>query len=280
MDNKDPSSSQTSVKHLRQGRWSPEEHKLFLEGLVLYSNEWKRVQEHIGTRSSTQSRSHAQKFFIRIRSKLSHIHSKKEIKEKIYQHFAKQLNSRTLIKDSHVFRDKMYELIFSHESSLTPNQHNYQVKNRCRKYAKKSSVDADTMRKRLGHNSHKKKEIFTIYKDGLHKLTKHHDNVNSITLSHSKDSNNAIYKLYTLINERPHIVNDTNDNMNILTTPNTKHDGSSSTSCVMNQLNLFSNNNNLLDTFEFNNHNSHESIYSYGYDNNIDYLNKSIVFWK
>jgi len=34
--------------------------------MFLYGNEWKRVQQHIKTRSSTQARSHAQKFFEKI----------------------------------------------------------------------------------------------------------------------------------------------------------------------------------------------------------------------
>ena len=293
--------TQTSIKHLRQGRWSPEEHNLFLEGLVLYSNEWKRVQEHIGTRSSTQSRSHAQKFFIRIRSKLSSIHNKKEIKEKIYQYFSKQLHNRTLIKDVNVFRDKMYELIFSHESALTSvnnQQHSsYQVKNnKYKKYIKKNNnVDVDTLKKRLGHNSNNnsnndKNEIFTIYKDGLHKLKQcQYNNINSnsghnnsITFSYSKESinnNNTFYKLYTLLNERTHIIDDNDNHMNIITTPNTKYDMSSSNSYLMtNQMNMFNSNNNnnnddSIDVFEFKNHNSNESIYSYGNDNNnIDFL--------
>lgn len=32
-----------------------------------FGNEWKEVQKHVGTRSSTQARSHAQKFFIKIK---------------------------------------------------------------------------------------------------------------------------------------------------------------------------------------------------------------------
>jgi SHAQKYF class myb-like DNA-binding protein len=51
------------------GRWSSEEHQKFIEAMFLYGNEWKRVQQHIKTRSSTQARSHAQKFFIRLRKK-------------------------------------------------------------------------------------------------------------------------------------------------------------------------------------------------------------------
>jgi hypothetical protein len=31
-----------------------------------YGNEWKSVQKYVGTRSSTQARSHAQKFFVKI----------------------------------------------------------------------------------------------------------------------------------------------------------------------------------------------------------------------
>lgn len=51
------------------GRWSGEEHQQFIEAMFLYGNEWKRVQQHIKTRSSTQARSHAQKFFIKLRKK-------------------------------------------------------------------------------------------------------------------------------------------------------------------------------------------------------------------
>lgn len=51
------------------GRWQQEEHQKFIEAMFLYGNEWKRVQEHIVTRSATQARSHAQKFFIRLRKR-------------------------------------------------------------------------------------------------------------------------------------------------------------------------------------------------------------------
>lgn len=43
------------------GRWSKEEHRLFMEGIELYGKDWKKVQLHVGTRTSAQSRSHAQK---------------------------------------------------------------------------------------------------------------------------------------------------------------------------------------------------------------------------
>jgi SHAQKYF class myb-like DNA-binding protein len=50
-----------------QGRWTYEEHFRFIDGILLYGNNWKKVQKHIGSRSPIQARSHAQKFFIRIK---------------------------------------------------------------------------------------------------------------------------------------------------------------------------------------------------------------------
>lgn len=50
------------------GRWSEEEHRRFIEAILKFGNEWKNVQRHIKTRSSTQSRSHSQKFFLKIQN--------------------------------------------------------------------------------------------------------------------------------------------------------------------------------------------------------------------
>jgi len=49
------------------GRWTEHEHKKFLEAILMYGNEWKSVQKYISSRSSTQARSHAQKFFLRLK---------------------------------------------------------------------------------------------------------------------------------------------------------------------------------------------------------------------
>lgn len=49
------------------GRWTEEEHQKFIDGILEYGNEWKKVQQIIKTRTSTQARSHAQKFFLRVK---------------------------------------------------------------------------------------------------------------------------------------------------------------------------------------------------------------------
>lgn len=53
------------------GRWNLEEHKKFLDAIIKYGNDWKEVEKHIGTRSSSQARSHAQKFFIKLKQEQS-----------------------------------------------------------------------------------------------------------------------------------------------------------------------------------------------------------------
>ena len=50
-----------------EGRWSLEEHRKFIEAIAEYRKNWKNIQMYIGTRSSSQVRSHAQKFLLKLK---------------------------------------------------------------------------------------------------------------------------------------------------------------------------------------------------------------------
>ncbi|KAJ7513670.1 hypothetical protein O6H91_23G009800 [Diphasiastrum complanatum] len=54
----------TITKH--REKWTDEEHRRFLEALKLYGRGWRLIEEHIGTKSAIQIRSHAQKFFSKL----------------------------------------------------------------------------------------------------------------------------------------------------------------------------------------------------------------------
>ncbi len=41
-------------------------YKWFYIAIILYGKDWKKVEDYVGTRSGSQVRSHAQKYFIKI----------------------------------------------------------------------------------------------------------------------------------------------------------------------------------------------------------------------
>ncbi|GAQ85812.1 LATE ELONGATED HYPOCOTYL [Klebsormidium nitens] len=47
-------------------RWTEAEHDRFLEALKLHGRAWRKIEEHIGSKTAVQIRSHAQKFFSKL----------------------------------------------------------------------------------------------------------------------------------------------------------------------------------------------------------------------
>jgi SHAQKYF class myb-like DNA-binding protein len=71
------SSSMNQGVKLSVGRWTKEEHIRFLKGLIKYGCDWNMVHKIVKTISRAQARSHAQKYFIKM---------KKILKSKIIQY--------------------------------------------------------------------------------------------------------------------------------------------------------------------------------------------------
>ena len=53
------------VKTKSRESWKDDEHDRFLEGVRLYGRDWKKITDHVGSKSTSQVRSHAQKHFLK-----------------------------------------------------------------------------------------------------------------------------------------------------------------------------------------------------------------------
>jgi len=68
-----------------QGRWTFSEHRKFVEGIKLYARKWIRIEEHVGSRTAGQVRSHAQKYFGYIARMFNYEPTEQEIYAKMDQ---------------------------------------------------------------------------------------------------------------------------------------------------------------------------------------------------
>ena len=57
------------------GRWTCEEHVLFLKGLEMHGKGWKKIAKLIKTRTVVQIRTHAQKYFQKLAKAKKNGHS-------------------------------------------------------------------------------------------------------------------------------------------------------------------------------------------------------------
>ena len=96
------------------GRWSEEEHLKFINGILEYGNEWKKVQNLIGTRSSTQARSHAQKFFLRLKKNFN-LDNNNELSECYSTSISPVSNSKNVNNENGIYMKNFIELIYKNK---------------------------------------------------------------------------------------------------------------------------------------------------------------------
>ena len=65
---------------MNTGRWTPFEHDLFVKALDMYGKNWHSVALFVVTRTQIQCRTHAQKYFLRLR---------KQQEQKNWKHWGK-----------------------------------------------------------------------------------------------------------------------------------------------------------------------------------------------
>ena len=53
---------------IKKGRWTDEEHDKFLEGIILYGEDWKKIKTLVKSRNGPQIKSHSKKFYQKLKS--------------------------------------------------------------------------------------------------------------------------------------------------------------------------------------------------------------------
>lgn len=56
------------IKNKKEGRWTLEERNKFIEAFIENGKNWRKIQKYIGSRTCSQTRSHAQKFLLKLRT--------------------------------------------------------------------------------------------------------------------------------------------------------------------------------------------------------------------
>ena len=174
---------------LNEGRWSFKEHIKFIEAIVEYGKNWKDVQKYVGSRSSTQARSHAQKFFLKL----------KAIKTPKFDFDFSSNNIKSLSdiieiikrKEDYIQRGKEYII-----STLTSLSESISIESDslCKNFKtkiKKHKKDQKSLNQinNTEHNKEIKNELFNILNDNLE------ENINkSKIINANSNTNKSLHK--------------------------------------------------------------------------------------
>ena len=115
------------------GRWTREEHELFLKALNEYGREWKKVAKKIKTRSSAQIRSHAQKYFQKLSKEskaglhggAAALHGSHVVLDKSNKKKASNTGDKTLIKKKRKMKGKSLNAAYSKKQKQRPVSPNF-----------------------------------------------------------------------------------------------------------------------------------------------------------
>ncbi len=159
-----------TIENFNNGRWTEEEHKKFLEGILEYGNEWKKVQKVIKTRSSTQARSHAQKFFLKIKKNLNELNSKNNLNidfnviiKYIIATLSDDKNKEIVLNENQ--REKLLKIIYYKYNNDNDNLNDDNLKIKIEE--NKNNLDVICKKRKRGKSSNSK--IFNISKTSSHK---------------------------------------------------------------------------------------------------------------
>jgi SHAQKYF class myb-like DNA-binding protein len=178
---------------LNEGRWSYKEHIKFIEAIAEFGKNWKDVQKYVGSRSSTQARSHAQKFFLKLKaiktSKFDFDFSSNNIKS------LSDIIEIIKRKDEYLKRGKEYIISTLISLSESISIENNDLCNNIKKKIKKIKKD-EYSQNVIIDNKKSKNELFNVFTEnnensGKGKSTTNNLELNLINIENKEKKNNT-----------------------------------------------------------------------------------------
>ena len=185
----DESENEINENLFHTGRWTEEEHQKFIDGILKYGNEWKKVQQIIKTRSSTQARSHAQKFFLKIKKNIQSNNIDFNDKEKIIKILTIN-NNTNILNDGE--KEKLLNVIFSNIKHEEYNNENF---------TEKICLEEDN----LGYKKEKENNNDSLERNNINvNLISNHSEQKNLGLKRKFSKNFDIDKIFSIKKDMSH----------------------------------------------------------------------------
>ena len=199
---KENENSDSNQNEYNTGRWTNEEHEKFIEGILKFGNEWKRVQSIIKTRSSTQARSHAQKFFLRMKKEISpNIISDQNLLIQYIINTSNNFKNYTELTQEQ--KEKLFSVI---RSNLKPDE----IQNKSNKDIQSINEDNKQFEQKMEINNEEYDDLAYYKYNNINQNTNETDNKRKITFCSKKRKSSSDLLLSTNSNKIFNISKDIN----------------------------------------------------------------------
>ena len=199
---KENENSDSNQNEYNSGRWTNEEHEKFIEGILKFGNEWKRVQSIIKTRSSTQARSHAQKFFLRMKKEISpNIISDQNLLIQYIINTSNNFKNYTELTQEQ--KEKLFSVI---RSNLKPDE----IQNKSNKDIQSINEDNKQFEQKMEINNEEYDDLAYYKYNNINQNTNETDNKRKITFCSKKRKSSSDLLLSTNSNKIFNISKDIN----------------------------------------------------------------------
>ena len=172
------------------GRWSRDEHKKFIEAIIKFGNNWKEVQEYVNTRTSTQARSHAQKFFEKIKK-----NNTLQYFDSLNNDYSENFTNSTILQLHNSYGNKSKSEINSIVNKFLSLE--YDLPKKRRKMINNNNINGISRKKNIGNKNKKNNYNEGMINNRLYAEQEGNEDINN------KCDNNSFQNRYNNYNENP-----------------------------------------------------------------------------